>query len=262
ATTETVRHFGNADTPALSESVATEEYSGVAPNAGSTGVVGPDGQMDSDLAADDATTEYTKRNATTDRAVDRTTEVREAAPGSVRSLHVAVALDSRSLNGTDPQVVQDLIAAGVGIDDERGDTVEVSAVPFDRTAEEAAAAEIAAAEKAERDAATRAMLRNGGLAVLVALVVILAVIQARRAARRRETATTYMVEQLRRDAEERAALQASAATAVETSPALAALEQADNDLSQEVRDEIADLVERQPDDVAALLRGWLVEKGG
>jgi flagellar M-ring protein FliF len=30
--------------------------------------------------------------------------------------------------------------------------------------------------------------------------------------------------------------------------------------SDEIRDELAALVERQPEDVAALLRGWLVER--
>jgi flagellar M-ring protein FliF len=39
-----------------------------------------------------------------------------------------------------------------------------------------------------------------------------------------------------------------------------ALEAAEADVNAEVRDEIAALVERQPEDVAALLRGWLVER--
>ena len=87
-------------------------------------------------------------------------------------------------------------------------------------------------------------------------------LKARKSAKRREEATSYMVEQLRKDAAERAALQAAAAHQLEaTSPALAALEARDHDLTEEVREEIAALVERQPEDVAALLRGWLVERG-
>lgn len=264
ATTETVRYFGNAETPALSETTAREEYTGPAASAGvgAGGVVGPDGQMDTDGQTGEGGSSYTKRQSTADRAIDRTTEVREAAPGSVRSLHVAVALDERSINGADPGVVENLIASGVGIDDQRGDTVEVSALPFDRSAEEAAAAELAEATKVEERAALMTMIRNGGLAVLIALMVLLAWLKARKSAKRREEATSYMVEQLRKDAAERAALQAAAAHQLEaTSPALAALEARDHDLTEEVREEIAALVERQPEDVAALLRGWLVERG-
>jgi flagellar M-ring protein FliF len=39
-----------------------------------------------------------------------------------------------------------------------------------------------------------------------------------------------------------------------------ALESAEADAANDMRDEIAALVERQPEDVAALLRGWLVER--
>lgn len=259
--TETVRYFANADVP-LSETLANEEYDGPAQGGGTTGVVGPDGQMDPDAgAAGGAPTQYTKNQSTSDNAVDKTVEQREAAPGGVRSLHVAVALDTQSLGGTDPGQIEDLIAAGVGIDDKRGDTVEVSALPFDRSAEEAAAAELEAAEKADDRAALMTMVRNGGLVMLVALMILLAWIQARRATRRREDATSYMVEQLRKDAAERAAIQAAAAQALgNPNPALAALEATEHDMSDEIRDEIATLVEKQPEDVAALLRGWLVEK--
>ena len=39
-----------------------------------------------------------------------------------------------------------------------------------------------------------------------------------------------------------------------------ALQRAERDATDEMRDELASLVERQPEDVAALLRGWLVER--
>ncbi len=39
-----------------------------------------------------------------------------------------------------------------------------------------------------------------------------------------------------------------------------ALQRAERDGNGEMRDELAALVERQPEDVAALLRGWLVER--
>jgi flagellar biosynthesis/type III secretory pathway M-ring protein FliF/YscJ len=42
--------------------------------------------------------------------------------------------------------------------------------------------------------------------------------------------------------------------------AVLALESMEHSESDEIRDELAALVERQPEDVAALLRGWLVER--
>ena len=88
-------------------------------------------------------------------------------------------------------------------------------------------------------------------------MLLLAWIQARRRAKARAEATTYVVEQLRRDAARPAGPQA----ALEAPNAGAARARGRRDRRDaEIRDEIAALVERQPEDVAALLRGWLVER--
>jgi flagellar M-ring protein FliF len=94
----------------------------------------------------------------------------------------------------------------------------------------------------------------------VLLLVGLAWRRSRRNARAREDATSYVVEQLRQEQADRAALQAAqarveAATA-ETALALTPVVEPE----EQMRDELAALVERQPDEVAALLRGWLVER--
>ena len=67
------------------------------------------------------------------------------------------------------------------------------------------------------------------------------------------------MEQLRQDQAQRAAV-ARAQPAVEASPATLALQRAEHDEYDDVSDELAALVERQPEEVAALLRGWLVER--
>jgi flagellar M-ring protein FliF len=124
---------------------------------------------------------------------------------------------------------------------------------FDRSAEETAAAELEASEKEEKDAATWTMIRNGGLALLVVIIAVVAWFQGRRRSKARAQATEYVVEQLRQEAlerQQRAAIEA---------PAMLALETAEASEEERVREEIASLVERQPEDVAALLRGWLVE---
>ena len=68
----------------------------------------------------------------------------------------------------------------------------------------------------------------------------------------REQATSYVVEQLRRNEPPAAAVAAPIA-------ATAAIDTGHADLRLAARDEIAALVERQPEEVAQLLRGWLVE---
>ncbi|MBB3043013.1 flagellar basal-body MS-ring/collar protein FliF [Nocardioides soli] len=252
---ESTTYRGNRRTPPLSESTAKESYEGVA-RTGSTGVLGPDGQMGPGGAADGEDGTYSKESTTRDNAVETTKEHREAAPGSVRSLHVGVVLDSASAQGVDAADVQDLITATVGIDPDRGDTVEVSTMSFDRTADEAAAAELAAAAKAKADAERWRLIRNIGIGVAVLAILLLAWLRARRGRRQREDRTAYLVEQLRQDAADRAA----AAAELQPTPAVAALEASEQAADDELKREIAALAERQPDEIATLLRGWLVER--
>lgn len=255
---ESTSYSADKKTPPLSESTSKESYNGPGTAGGSTGVLGPDGQMDSlnNGGTGTGTSDYVKESATKDNAVETTKEHREAAPGSVRSLHVGVVLDSTAAQGVDAADVKDLIAAAVGINETRGDTVEVSTMAFDRTADDAAAAELAAAAKAKADARRWSMIRNGGIAAAILAMVLLAWLRARRGKRERDARTDILVEQLRADAAARAAN----AAALEPAPAVAALEAADQAANDEMRREIAALAERQPDEIATLLRGWLVER--
>lgn len=255
---ESTQYTSNPRTRPLSESTTEETYNGTGGGTGSTGVVGPDGQMDSVGTATGAggDSDYSKRSTTRDNAVETVKSHREAAPGSVNSLHIGVVLDSAAAQGIDAADIEDLVTASVGIDPDRGDTVEVSTLPFDRTADEQAAAELAAAAKAKADAERMAMIRNGGIALAVLGMILLAWMRARRGKKERDARAEYLVEQLRNDAAERAA----ATAALEPAPAVAALEVAEDTANDELRREIEALAERQPDEIATLLRGWLVER--
>ncbi|GAA1796305.1 flagellar basal-body MS-ring/collar protein FliF [Nocardioides hankookensis] len=256
---ESTTYSANKKVPPLSESTSKESYTGDGTAGGSTGVVGPDGQMDSTGTVSGTGSNgssYVKESATKDNAVETTKEHREAAPGSVRSLHIGVVVDPTANPGVDAVGLKQLISATVGIDPSRGDTVDVSSIAFDRTADTAAAAELAAANKAKADAQRWSMIRNGGIAVAVLAMLLLAWLRARRGKKAREERTEYLVEQLRLDAANRAA----AAAALEPAPAVAALETAEQAANDELKREVAALAERQPDEIATLLRGWLVER--
>ncbi|QWC84727.1 flagellar M-ring protein FliF [Nocardioidaceae bacterium] len=248
--------FYNADPnrAPLSESTTTERYDG--PGAAAAGgVLGPDGQTEIGNAGDDETT-YRNTSTTRDNAVDKTVERREEAQGQLEALHVGVVLDARNAGTVDPNEISRLISSTVGIDRQRGDTVQVASLPFDRTAEEATAAEIAAADEAAAAAARMDLYRNLGLGLVVLLVLLLAWRRARRSAADREAARQYVVEQLRADQDAR---RAPAELEDIDSPALAALEAAQEREAQNLKEQLEQLVDSQPDDVAALLRGWLVE---
>jgi flagellar M-ring protein FliF len=259
--TNTTRYFADPETPPLAETSTTETYT--APGqTGPGGVVGPDGALDptAGAAAGDGDTSYKKKSLTADNGVNKSVEQREAAPGSVGSLHVAIVMDTQAIGGIQADSVADLVSSGLGIDPKRGDTVEVQAMPFDRSAEEAAAAEIAAADAADQKAEMMSMARTGAVALLVLLLLVGAWLRNRKRTKARKEATTYVVEQLRQqsaDRTERPALDAptAAAAALASAPTAPAMP----DTSAVVRDEIAALVERQPEEVAQLLRGWLVD---
>jgi len=248
--------YGKPVNGSLSSSSSSERYNGPAGGSSSTGVVGPDGQMDSFGAAGGGKSSYVKESQTSDNPIPTTVEHRETAPGSINSVHVGVVLDTAAAQSVNPTDVQDLITAAIGINPTRGDTVQVSTMPFDRTADKAAADELAAAAKAAKTKQMWSMVRNAGIAVAVLAMLLIAWLRGRKKSKRREQTTTYLVEQLRNDAAERSA---AVAAAMEASPALAALESTDN-ATDEMRRELAGLAADQPEDVAALLRGWLVER--
>lgn len=251
---ETTRYFRANNIPALSESTKTETYQGTGGDGGSTGVVGPDGQMEDTVTGGGANGNgsYTKNERTSDNAIDKTVEQREQAPGGVESLHVGVVLDSANQGAATTAQVNDLIAAAIGTDEDRGDTIEVSSMAFDRTSEDAAAQALADAAAAERWDRIWDTAKTAGVVVLVAIVVLIFWLRSRRNARDRKEAADNLVEQLRRDQ--------AAADATAVSPAVEVMASEEELEAERMREEIADLVEKQPEDVANLLRGWLVER--
>ena len=260
--TNTKRYFTDPEAVPLSDTTLTETYT--APGApGVGGVVGPDGRLDPTAGGKrgDDPTNYRKEQRTSDNAVGETVEQREAAPGSVDSLHVGIVVDETAAGNVTPAQIESLVTSGMGIDTARGDTVEVTSMPFDRTAEQAAAKALAAEKSAEDRAALMSLLKTAALVLVVAGLFLAAWMRNRRRARIRDEAASYVVEQIRRrDALDQAQVLpiTPAAPVLELDPAI--VDQAN--LRAAARDEISAMVERQPEEVAQLLRGWLVDSKG
>ncbi|WGL51933.1 flagellar basal-body MS-ring/collar protein FliF [Nocardioides sp. BP30] len=256
-TTDTLTYGKATTVPSLSDSKATETYSGPASgaSAAASGVVGPDGQMDSSTTTSGGNSTYKKESTTSDNGVDQIRQHIVTAPGAVQNIHVGVVMDSAAVGTIPPAQVQQLISSSIGINAARGDTIDVTTMPFNKTAAAAAAKELAAAQAAADHAKRMKLYRDLGIGAVVALIILLAWLRSRRRAKAREDATSYVVEQLRADAEARAA-----AIEAVSHPAVAALEAAEETEAENLRQELNQLVDSQPEDVATLLRGWLVER--
>jgi flagellar M-ring protein FliF len=241
-------------TPPLSESSTTESYNGSGTPVG--GVLGPENMPDAGAAAGGDST-YDKETTAATNAVDKTVEVIEGAPGGLNRLTVSVVMDETVAGNLNQQEMRDLMTTAVGLDVARGDQITVAAMPFDTTAADAAAADMDAARAAEASAEMWSMIRTGGIAAGIALVVLLVWLRSRRHG---DIEEEYEPLELSDDmlAElDRLRIQS---TREELKPkvdnAALELEAAER---QKVRGEISTMVSERPDEVAAMLRGWLSE---
>ncbi len=255
--TKTEEFLDNRRARPISETQSDETYEGTG-GAPVGGVLGPENRGVPN--GDDGQGKYTKRNVTRDNPVGKRTEMRVAAPGAVERLNVAVLVDTAVAGNVDPAVITKLVSAGAGLDLQRGDKIQVDRLPFNNDAALAAQKALEEAKKAEEKAGLMEMAKTAGLSLLVGLVVLIAWLKSRK----KKGAEAQRVE-LELLEEERTKLEeARQRLAVEHAENMLALETVavtpSASIADEMRGEISDLVERQPDEVAALLRGWLADR--
>jgi len=199
-------------------------------------------------AAANAGPAYAKDAAATNYGVDKTTQVVTQAPGSVKRLSVAVAVDSKTPN-VNPQQLQALVSAAAGINPTRGDVVTVTALPFDTTAATQATKALKAAASAN-SMTTYIDLGKTVLLVGVLLLVLLVLIRASRRAPQRLPLAVGPDLSLQPGASGYADI------AVGAPAALAAM----NNAPMLASPAVSALIDSQPDQVAELLRGWLADR--
>jgi len=243
-------------TPPLSETTTEERYYGTGEGAGGTlGQTLPSLQP---VTGGENGGSYGKSQRTVNNSVGKVVDRTQAAPGGVKRMTVAVVLDSKTTGALNPEQVQALVGNAVGFNTERGDTVQVESIPFDTTAAEVAQKELAEAEAAERTQGYIDMGRKAGL-WLLGLLVVFFLLKRRR---RRDDETT--VEATASDLPGAAEGVVIPADALEPAllPALTAAGGPAVMDRDQVREEVSALVDSQPDDVAAMLQGWLDEQKG
>src|SRR3954451_1096108 len=184
--TETTSEKYSADPslPALSESTSREAYNGN--GTGTGGVLGPDNiQVPNGSTSSTGTGQYENSNAVRNNAIDKTTEVRKSAPGSIKKLAVAVLLDSTTAGTADSAQVQQLVSTAAGIDATRGDTVAVAAMPFNTSAAQAAKDDLAQSAAAEKSGRQTPMITTATMAVVVLILICLPCSATRRSKQRK-----------------------------------------------------------------------------
>lgn len=256
-TTVADRYESTAAVPPTAWATQAEVYNG---DLGASG--GALGQIWPTLApvqgdAQDAQ-DYGKWQATAEQPVDRTLSTAKVAPGGVRRLTVSVVMDQTKAASLDTQVVQELVANAVGLDAARGDTITVSAMPFDTTTATEAAAELKAAQAQAQTAMYIDLAQKVGIALLVLVAAFLLF------RRRKKDEVTAVATDLPFDT---SVLGTAQQQMLAPAPAAKELPESAEDRDEalrrdQVRDEMSMLVNSQPEEVAHLIQGWLTDRKG
>jgi flagellar M-ring protein FliF len=248
---KTTTYSADPSLPALSEEISKEAYNG-GPGA-ATGVLGPD-----NIAVPTSGTgsgQYQNSKELRNNTLNQAFETRQKAPGSVQKLNVAVLLDSTVAGAVNVADMQRLVGAAAGIDATRGDTIAVGAMPFDTTAATAAKEALAAAGAADKQEAQMSLIKTGAMVLVVLILIFLAWRASRRAKKRTKLSDAEMKHledmQAALEMQRLAELNGIIPAAIDAGAA------ADAEAREGRKREIEQMVEDQPEEVAALLRGWL-----
>ncbi len=263
--TKTQRYVSDPSLPPLSESKKTEAFTG---NGGPAtgGVLGPDNIQVPAGTAGSGNGSYQQSTETRNNAVGLVTETRKAAPGAVKKLSVAVVVDSSVANVNTAQL-QQLVSSAVGLDPQRGDMLAVSSMAFDQTAAKTEASAEAQAAKQAQGQTQQKYIQMGGIVLAILVLMIVAAMTGRK--RRKQSRQELTAEANAALEEMQAAIEQArakmaldggggggAAGALEGGPASPGVA-AEREGRQR---DLATMVEKQPDEVAQLLRGWLADR--
>lgn len=255
--------------------VASQKASETFQGASGTIPAGVAGVTGTSIAVAVATDQrYEKADDASSVAVGSTETLTRTSPGKVQKLSVAVAIDQATLDklGIDQQGIADIrqlviAATGAQVDDaspdQSRDVVAVRSQVFDTESTKAADDAAKAVESAQtKDAMMRYAKTAGALLVLVLVAVFL-----RKGLRSRDDEVDEVDDLvLARSAEPFGVLRSGETAGQATANRLAVAGDEDDDARRASRraldpaTEVLDLIDREPEDVAALLRSWVADR--
>jgi flagellar M-ring protein FliF len=236
--------FDNSDNVTLRDSNMRETYRGIGdPPGGTLGVEGEE------LATEEGTAyTYERDEVITEYGVDQVITRTITAPGKVEQLSVAVVMDDGSLTGAPvPEMteVEGLIAAAVGLDTTNGDTLSVTAIPFPAASEDAI--EETAADAPATDVMALIPQAIGGLVILLVAGALL--LMSRGGKKPKAVPIDATMPAL-------GSGEAARAGSADGTSIAGAVGGGDSSIPPDV----LTLVQRQPEEIAVLLRGWLADR--
>ncbi|WP_432511024.1 flagellar basal-body MS-ring/collar protein FliF [Kineococcus sp. SYSU DK001] len=262
-TTQSTEYTQPQQIDPLAESKTSETYNGTGTGGAATGVLGPDNIQVPGTTAQGGNGGYAKTSEQSNPAINKTDTVIKQAPGKVTKQTVSVVLNAGAKGAAaaaDVNQVTQIATQAAGVDAARGDQITVVKTAFDDTAAADAAAALAEAEKAEQQDTLIGYAKTGALALLVLIMLVVILVAFRR--RKVEQVDVLDVDPL-----QLGDITAPAEEFKEIAPAVekpVAIEAAPVDPALEAaaarRTEVVELVSRQPEEVAELLRGWLADR--
>ena len=273
---QTDTYAKNTAAPILNQQKATETFSGTGtPPSGTLGVTGAPA-----AATTGANNTYNKDDSSTVYGLDHTVETSKSAPGQVERLSAAVVLDASAQPVPPADKVEKLVGAALGIDPARGDTIVVDTIAFDSSTAKAAKA---AKAKAAGTASTDALLGYVRTAVGALALLLVLFFLSRGLKRKSEplalpaigpgsVAAAIAAAQANAvpggpEADAPVALPSRAPAAavpagapVPAAPLNGAAPPAVLAAAAGAEDELLQLIDQQPEEMAVLLRSWLADR--
>ncbi|HHY28320.1 MAG TPA: flagellar M-ring protein FliF [Desulfitobacterium dehalogenans] len=254
-TTDTVTHGPGA---VLSESHTTETTTNTSPGGTAPGVntnvpgyLAPDGTW--------ITSSSEKTSDTINHQVDTTQEQRIRNQGDIGRLSVSVLLDADSISEDQVEQIKAIVASAAGIVLERGDEIQVAALPFDKTG-------ALEQEQALAEAARKEQMRTyieWGVGALLALGFLLVLFRMR-SKRKQDSESMGLGQELQpvplAAAEELLLAQQEAEREVELKLAQQKQKSAEEIQRQKIKESVDVYVQNNPDEVARLVKTWLAEE--
>ena len=192
--------------------------------------------------ADNQTSQQEKKNSVINYEINEKIERRVYAGGEIERLTVSVMV-----NGQKDQAllnkIQESVETAIGANPERGDKVSVNSFNFDNSLEQ----EIAQAKAAQASTEKNRMYIYGGLIILIIIILTVIVFMIKRSLTSSKTIQRgQMIDYQAGFNEETDGFE---------KPTLSDEEKQKKQLTEELEDIVAD----QPEDVAKLLKNWLME---
>ena len=245
------------------QDVTSETYEGNGAGA-STGVLGPDGATVAQPGS--STVKNLKSSNQVTNLPDRTVTQSSDTPGKIDQLHIAVMVDEKAVTDAQAKQLESSIKAATGLDTKRGDTFQLTRIPFVQPATTPTAATPPAVASPFAGPNLMSTVRTGALALVALLAILLGALSARKA--RRVIATPLALEAAPSENHHQLTTVPGPAGELTGSPmahavhspiplhgaATLALDPATRELN-----EAKSMAEQNPAEVANVLRTWLVE---